>query len=190
MNTGWIEQYGYWAVLLGALLEGETVMILAGYAISRGYLDPFPTLLLATFGGSTADSLYYWIGRLHGPALIRRFPPLRRLRARAVLYVRRWGRQTAFLTRFIYGMRIVLPMSMGAARFRPRIFHLFNALGAISFAVFYLTLGYLFGETVQDLIGWVRPYELWIVAAVILLGAIIWGVREWRLYHSDDPSTP
>jgi membrane protein DedA with SNARE-associated domain len=185
MYGSWIESYGYWAVFLGGMLEGETVLILAGYSISRGYLDPVPTLLLAAAGGATGDFAYYSIGRRFGPALIRRFPPLRRLRARAVLLVRRWGRQTAFFTRFIYGMRIVLPMSMGAARFRPAVFIPYNVAGALSFASVYLILGFLFGQTVQEMLGRVRPYERWILLGVVLLGAIIWGVREWRLYHAE-----
>jgi membrane protein DedA with SNARE-associated domain len=183
MDGSWIESYGYWAVFFGGMLEGETVLILAGYSISRGYLDPLPTLLLAAAGGATGDFIYYSIGRRYGPTLIRRFPPLRRLRARAVLFVRRWGRQTAFLTRFIYGMRIILPMSMGSARFRPSVFIPYNVMGALSFAALYLTLGFLFGQTVQEMLGRVRPYERWILLALVLLGAIIWGIREWRLYR-------
>ena len=34
-----IETYGYWAVLGGTLLEGESVLLLAGFAAHRGYLD-------------------------------------------------------------------------------------------------------------------------------------------------------
>lgn len=186
MLASWIESYGLWAVFFGMLLEGETVLILAGYAASQGYLPLLPTLLLGAGGGALADSLYYGVGRRYGPALIRRFAALRRLRARAVLFVRRWGRQAAFLTRFMYGMRIVLPMSMGAARFRPRVFLPFNGLGALAFAALYVSLGYFFGRTVQDLLGRVRPYETWVVLGLVVVGAIVWGVREWRLYHSEE----
>ncbi len=61
---------------------------------------------------------------------------------------------------------------------------LFNALGAITFVTVYLTLGYLFGETIEDLLGRVRPYER-IILGLLLLGALIWAVREWRLYHNN-----
>ena len=180
----WIEAYGYWAVFLGGIFEGETVLIVAGYAISQGYLQVIPTFLLAAAGGSLGDFVYYSLGRAHGQAIIRRFPLLRRLRARAALFLRRWGRATAFLTRFAYGLRVILPMSMGAAGLRMPVFLLFNALGSVTFATVYLTLGYLFGETIEDVVGRVRPYERWIVLALLATGALIWAVREWRLYHS------
>lgn len=182
----YIQSYGYWAVFLGGLLEGETILILAGYSISRGYLDFLPVLLLATAGGVIGDFAYFSLGRRYGPGVIRRFPSLRRLRARGILIVRRWGRMTAFLTRFAYGLRVVLPMTMGASRMRPSLFLAFNTLGAFAFALFYLTLGYLFGEAVEELVGRVRPYERWIVLGVVVTGCILWMLRRWGLLRSSE----
>ena len=34
-----LTDYGYWAVFVGSLLEGETILILAGFAAHRGYLS-------------------------------------------------------------------------------------------------------------------------------------------------------
>lgn len=34
-----IAQYGYAALLAGVFIEGETVLLLAGYAAHRGYLQ-------------------------------------------------------------------------------------------------------------------------------------------------------
>jgi len=39
MLVHWIAQYGYWAVLVGMFFEGETIVVLAGYAVHRGYLS-------------------------------------------------------------------------------------------------------------------------------------------------------
>lgn len=183
MDGTWFEKYGYLAVFVGALIEGETAFVLAGYAASRGYLDLFPTFLTAVAGGMAADSTYYFIGRFTGRRLIRAFPSLRKPRARAVLLLRRWGRATAFLTRFAYGLRIVLSVSMGAARLRLPIYLTFNLLGSLLFAAVYIALGYLFGETVGGLIRRVRPYEEWILGGVLVLGAAVWAAREWKIFH-------
>lgn len=183
MEKVWIEVYGPWAVLLGGILEGETVFIAAGYAISQGYLHPLSTLLLAVVGGTVGDLAYYALGRQYGARLIRRIPLLRRLRARAILVLRRWGRATAFVMRFAYGLRVVLPLSVGAARFPLAIFLPFNLLGSLAFSSAYLLLGYFFGEALEEVLTRVRGSEGWVLLGIAVFGAVFWAVREWKLFH-------
>jgi membrane protein DedA with SNARE-associated domain len=185
----YIQSYGYWAVFLGGILEGETVLVLAGYSISRGYLDPVPVFLLAVAGAVFGDFAYFSLGQRFGPGLTRRFPSLRRVRSRAILVMRRWGRPTAFVTRFAYGLRVVLPMTLGASKMRPAVFLAFNTAGAACFALVYLTLGYLFGEMMEEMLGRVRPYERWILLGVVLTGAVVWALRKWRLYQASEADT-
>jgi len=174
----WIENYGYLAVFLGSILEGETVLILAGYSMSRGYLDPVPTFLLAVAGGTIGDSIYYWLGRRYGPTLLRSLAVPRPYRARAKMLLRTWGRQAAFSTRFAYGLRIALPLLIGSTRMPALLFHAFNLIAATAFAALYLSLGFAFGEAVQEILGRVRPYEHIILLGVISLGIVIWLVRK------------
>lgn len=190
MDGAWIEQYGYWAVFVGGILEGETVFVAAGYGVSQEYLAPLPAFLAAVAGGAVGDTLYYALGRAYGARLIRALPVLRRPRARAVLLLRRWGRATAFLTRFAYGLRIVLPLSIGAARLPWPVFLLFNLLGSVAFAATYLSLGYLFGETLEEALGRLRGHEGPILLGIALAGAAFWAVREWRIFRSPEPGEP
>lgn len=183
MDATWIEKYGLLAVFVGGILEGETTFVVAGFAASRGYLDPLAAYLAAVAGAMTGDVGYFLLGRYQGQRLIRAFPSLRKLRARAVLLLRNWGRTTAFLARFAYGLRIVLPLSMGAARMRPALFLAFDLLASLCFAALYLGLGYLFGETAEGILLRVRPYEKWILAGLLTTGAAVWAAREWKLFH-------
>jgi membrane protein DedA with SNARE-associated domain len=187
MWESWIENYGYLAVFIGSVFEGETVLILAGYSMSRGYLDPVPTFLLAVAGGTLGDSLYYWLGRRFGDGLLRTLAVPRPFRARAKMLLRRWGRQAAFTTRFAYGLRVALPMLIGTTRMPFLLFHSVNLVAAVVFACLYLGLGFLFGEAVQEVLGRVRPYEHRILLGVICLGALIWIVREYRLFRNAPP---
>ena len=183
----WIETYGYWVLFLGAALEGETILVIAGYSVSRGYLDPLPAVLLAVAGATGSDSLYYWIGRRAGYRVLRRFPALRSIRGRAALILRRRGAATAFFTRFAYGLRFAIPMMMGASRVSPRTFHTYNLLGALAFVGVYLGIGILFGEAMQQLLGRVRPYETQIIIGLVSAGLIFWTIREYRIYRGLPP---
>ena len=71
-----IEQYGYAAVLAGCLLEGETVLALAGLSAHRGYLALPWVIVIATFGGFIGDQFYFFLGRRFGPRLVSHYPQL------------------------------------------------------------------------------------------------------------------
>lgn len=190
MLEGWIERYGYLAVLIGAMLEGETVLVLAGYSVARDYLDPVPTFLLAAAGGTASDSVYYWLGRHFGARLVRSRRSLRPYRARAVLLLRRTGHAAAFLSRFAYGLRVVLPMVMGVVRMRPSVFHAYNLAGSLCFALVYLSAGYLFGEAADQMIERLRSREAALLLGIALLGLAVWLAREWWILHSARDQEP
>ena len=70
----YIEHFGYLAVLLGTFLEGETVLILAGFAAHRGYLDLTLAIAAAFVGTLCGDQLFYYIGLKHSQTILRRRP--------------------------------------------------------------------------------------------------------------------
>jgi len=177
----WIERIGPLAVFFGLMIEGEMALILAGYAVNHGYLELVPTLLMGTAGGVCTDALYFWLGRRYGARLLRSRPGLRPLRARAVLLLRRYGHLMAFAVRFAIGLRIVLPIVMGASRMPPRVYHLYNAFGSLTFSVVYLAVGYGFGQAIHRLIARWNLSEVHVLGAIVVIGALIWAVHEWRL---------
>lgn len=183
----WIRQYGLWAVFIGGVFEGEAVFIAAGYAVSQGYLPLVPTVVVAVLGGTLGDHAWYALGRRWGIRLLRAVPSFRALRVRAGRLFRRWGRATAFVARFAYGLRIVIPLTLGTTRFPLRAFVPFNILGAVVFACVYLSVGYFFGEVAEETLTRVRGYEPWIVGGIVAVGLAVWAVWEWKLFHPKRP---
>ena len=55
---GLIDTYGYIAVFVGAFLEGETILALAGLAAYRGYLDFKLVVLTALFAGFIGAAIW------------------------------------------------------------------------------------------------------------------------------------
>ena len=53
-----IQTYGYGIVLIGTVLEGETVLTLAGFAAHRGYLQLPLVIVTAAVGGGQAGSIF------------------------------------------------------------------------------------------------------------------------------------
>ena len=69
-----VSDYGYLAVFVGTLLEGEAILLLAAYAAHQGYLS-LPAVVGVAFCGATlGDQIFFFSGRLFGDRLLRRLP--------------------------------------------------------------------------------------------------------------------
>lgn len=170
-----VAAYGYLAVLLGTLLEGETVLLLAGFAAHQGYLSIHWVLLIAFIGGTLGDQLFFWAGLRWGAALLQRFPSVRARSIRVGELLRRWDAALVFGIRFMYGLRIAGPVVMGALHFDPKRFAVFNALGAAAWALVIGGAGYVLGHSLEALLGDLAQYEaalLWGALAVLVAGAL------------------
>ena len=59
MLESFLAKYGYTAILLGTIFEGETVMIMGGFSAHRGYLEMLPWVVLAGFMGNFSQNQIY-----------------------------------------------------------------------------------------------------------------------------------
>lgn len=183
-----IAAYGYWVIFIGCLLEGETVLILGGMAAHQGALKWAQVVGWATLGGILGDQLLFWTGRYCGARLL---PRLKRHQAaieRVQGLIQRYPSTSVFAVRFLYGMRLVGPMVIGASGLAPWRFALLNVLGAAVWASLFVGAGYWAGEALQQLFGDLKPYRLPIVIAVVALVAVAALIRHWRARRKAPPS--
>jgi len=174
-----VEHYGYAAVFVGALVEGETLLLVAGYAAHRGLLQ-LPGVMLAAFAaGALGDQLLFWLGRRHGARLFARFPALARRTQRVQDLLTRHPNAAIVSVRFLYGLRAAGPAALGALGVPPRKFVLLNLLGAALWAAAFGAIGYQFGYAMQWLLADLRSFEEGALLAV-LLAALAWAVWRWR----------
>jgi len=175
------QTHGYWALALGCLLEGETVLLLAGFAAHRGWLDPLAVFGIAAAAGFAGDQLLFWVGRRHGAALLRRWPALGSQRARLERGLQRWPAAMVIGVRFAYGLRLAGPLLIGTSGLPAGRFVVLNALGALLWAGAVGGAGWFFGEAAQRLLGRLQHLEGWLLLALLLTGAGVWLARRRRL---------
>ena len=73
-----LQKFGYLAVYVGTFLEGETILVLAGFFAERGYLH-LPLVALCAFGGAyTGHVFWFWLGRSQGVKMLDRFPRMKK----------------------------------------------------------------------------------------------------------------
>jgi membrane protein DedA with SNARE-associated domain len=177
-----IETYGYWAVLGGTLLEGESVLLLAGFAAHRGYLD-LPTVVgVAIVGSFVGDQIFFFLGRYQGTKLINRYPRIAGRVAYAQEKLARYHTPLILAMRYLYGLRAVLPFTIGMSTISTTRFQVLNLGGALLWSVTIVAGGYLFGHLVERMLGDLHLYEE-ILFAVLAVG----GIAYW--WYSRRPRT-
>ena len=177
--AGLVAQYGYLAVAVGAFLEGETVIALAGLAAHRGYLDFATVAGLAGLAGFAGDQFYFFLGRYRGAQVLARFPGAQAKAKRLDGMLERWHAPVIVMLRFMYGFRVAGPVLLGIGRCPAWKFVVFNALGAAIWAPLVAGAGWAFGEAAERVLADIRDYELWLFAAIAAAGLA--GVLIHRL---------
>jgi membrane protein DedA with SNARE-associated domain len=69
-----LETYGYLAILIGSFIEGETILVLGGFAAQRGYLQLPWVILFAFLGSLSGDQLFFHLGRLQSQQILSKHP--------------------------------------------------------------------------------------------------------------------
>jgi len=167
-----IQTYGYFAVFIGTVLEGETVLLLAGYAAHQGLLNPYLVFLVAWLGATLGDQFYFWLGRRHGQGLMQRFPKLQRKIESALHLIENHPRKAIFSMRFIWGLRTAMPIALGLSSVSWPLFIVLNILSALVWALLIGSLGYAFGAILTQWLGEVHHYAHWLILALVLFGLL------------------
>jgi membrane protein DedA with SNARE-associated domain len=175
-----VDSYGYLAVLLGTFVEGETILVLGGFAAHRGYLALPWVIVAAFFGSLCGDQLFFFLGRRHSQAVLARRPAWKARVDKANRLLERFRTPYIVVFRFLYGLRSVSPFVIGMSSVPVRQFILLNAIGALAWAVVVGTGGYLFGSALEVVIGDVKRYEVEALLAIAIIGLLVWTVHLYR----------
>lgn len=174
---GLIAQYGLFVVLVGAAIEGETLVILGGFLAHQGVIDVRAVAVAAFAGSFVADQVWFWIGRSFsgGPFIARQ--RRRPVFAKALGMVE--AHPVAFILgfRFVYGLRTVSPMAVGVSRVPARQFLVLNLIAAIVWAVLITAIGWAFGQTAELFLGRIGRVE-----HKLIVGALIAAILSAVVY--------
>ena len=176
-----VGQYGLIAVFAGTVLEGESVLLAAGYAAHRGYLD-FPLVVaVAWLGAVTGDQAWFWLGRRHGAWLMANRPGLATRIEGALGLIERNPGKIVLAMRFIWGLRTALPIAIGMSNLSSGRFLVTNALSAALWAPLVAGLGWLFGGVITRHASQLHQYEHWLAGGLVVAGLVARGFyrRRW-----------
>lgn len=164
-----LQQYGYYMVFVGTLLEGETIVALAGFIAHQGYLELGVIIPVAIVGAVAGDQAFFYFGRFKGRSIIKKHPNWDTRVARIHLWLGVHQNWLIFGSRFLYGFRAITPIVLGTSGVSGVRFFILNVLGAIVWACLFAFGGYFFGDVLERFLGSVKKFEGMIVASLIVV---------------------
>ena len=170
-----LREYGYIILFAWSILEGELGLIMAGLMTHEGSMNLYLAIFIAGLGGFAGDQIYFYIGRFNKSYVHRNFQGQRRKFALAHLLLKKYGWPIIFVQRYMYGMRTIIPISIGLTRYNAKTFAFINLISAWCWAAITIVPTWYFGEEILVVIKWAK--EHWYFAApfaVIIGGSILY----------------
>ncbi|MBA2649211.1 MAG: DedA family protein [Legionella sp.] len=185
--THWLIQNGYIAVFvllaLGIIclpVPEETLLIFSGYLIASKTFPLFPTYIAAIGGSICGITVSYFLGFTAGNYLITKYGYWIGITEVKIKLAHDWfarvGKWALFIGYFIMGVRHFTGYVAGTTLLRFQTFALFAYSGAIIWATTFLSIGYIFSDKLEKLVGLINYNHLILLFICFLLLFIGWRV--------------
>jgi len=175
-----IQKWGYLAVFIGTFLEGETILVMGGFAAERGHLQILLVALVAFAGAYIGHVFWFWLGRVRGVRLLDRFPRMKKHFGKGIRMFERYGAPAIFITQWLYGLRITCAVIIGISRISTVKFLIYEAVSCAVWALAISFAGFFFGKAVERVLGRAAHIEKWGLLVLVVVGISIWGYHQWK----------
>ncbi|HSR42046.1 MAG TPA: DedA family protein [Longimicrobiales bacterium] len=176
------------------VVPADTVILLGGFVAGAGAADPW-SVFLVTWASNVGSALVvYWAGHRYGRSFFA-VGPGRRLLSRGQMermeaFYRRWGLPAIFFTRFLPGLRAVVPAFAGVSH------HPFLPVAvpvAVASAIWYgglVWLGATAGRNLDTIRGWMAGTNrvLLVLSLAVAVALAAWWWRTRRASRADTSS--
>ena len=175
-----LERFGYLAVFIGTFLEGEAILVIAGFFAERGHMDVLLVGLIGFAGAYIGHLFWFWLGRVHGVKLLERFPRMKAHFGKGIRMFERYGAAAIIITQWLYGLRITCAVIVGVSRISLVKFLFYEAISCLIWAVAITALGYYFGAAVERVLGRAENVEKWGLLVIIVIAVGVWLYHRWK----------
>jgi membrane-associated protein len=130
------------------LLPGDSLLFAAGAVAASGRLDIALLCVLLVAAAILGNAVNYWVGRLAGIELQRRFPRLikQQYLEKTRAYFERYGGKTVIIARFVPIVRTVAPFAAGVGQMSHLRYQSYNVTGSLLWVMLLAPAGYFFAN--------------------------------------------
>ena len=168
-----LDQYGYIALMVGTFIEGETAILVAASLIYQGLFEIPHTVFFGFAGSFISDWLYFTIGKVNGKYFVDRRPDLQKKVLPVQRFFEKHHVQVLLTYRFLYGLRVIIPLMIGMSKIAPKKFLLFSVVSGILWATTVSSLGYFIGRFLDLETSVFEENVLYIVGGFAAFGILL-----------------
>ncbi|GAB4033400.1 DedA family protein [Spirosoma gilvum] len=162
--------YGYPILFLGVLLESEAFLLVGVYLAHQGYFSLPAVIGLAALSSFCVTQLCFLLGYRYGSTFISSRPRWQNRYQRIERLMNRYGTGLVVGFRALYGLRGAIPAAVGLAGFSSGRFMVYNALGALVWAITVALLGDSLVQGLKQLYNSLQPSEMMALSVLVVVG--------------------
>lgn len=177
-----LQTYGYLALFIGTFLEGETILIIAGFMAFTGQLDLHLCIGSALAGSFAGDQFAFYVGRWNSKWIMKRLNRWQKKVDKVQDLLKRHQNLLILSFRFFYGLRNVTPFSLGISHVHPLRYFLLNLVGAVIWAVSFGYTGYYLGSVATQFVSeaQLKNAQYYILGTVLGFFTLLWLIGKIR----------
>jgi membrane protein DedA with SNARE-associated domain len=168
-----LATWGYIAIAFFSLGGSLVIVAAAGVFSAMGKIDLTIALAVAMIFNFIGDNLLFYMSRYQRAIIMPYLRSHNRKLALATIMFRRYGPVVMFVKKFIYGLKTLVPLSMGLSKYNFGKFIFINLFASVFFILVIGLGGYYAAGSVTDIFNAVKE-KPWIVPIILfsVLGTI------------------
>jgi membrane protein DedA with SNARE-associated domain len=178
-----IQSLGYLGVFVAMILESaciplpsEIIMPFGGYLSWTGHLQLWWVILFGTLGNIVGSIIAYYVGKVGGRPLVKRYGRVIHLSEKHIQMSERWfekrGEWAVLIGRVLPGVRTFISLPAGFAKMPVIRFTVFTAIGSLPWVAALAYAGYKLGQNWANVKHVMHPFT-YAVAALLLIIIIL-----------------
>ena len=161
--------YGYIALFIWSILEGEIGLMLSGFLASNKEVFSFANIIIiSSIGAFIGDNTLFLLGRFFEPKAKKWLAKYKGRGLSIQNYFRKYGAFVIIFERFIYGTHIPALLIVGLSKYPYAKFLIYDIIGILLWSAVFTSIGFYFGNTAIDIIIFAQKNLLVVLFVAVL----------------------
>ena len=169
-----LSTYGY-IILFGYSFGGGMVALIAAGVLSyAGKMDLTISIAVAFSANVIGSAFLFYMGRYNKQVLMPYIKAHRRKLALSHILMKKYGDKIIFFQKFIYGLKTLVPLTIGLTKYPVVKFHILNTISAALWALLLGIGSYMAGDLLTRVAAYFSEHPYYTPLILFSILALIW----------------